>query len=283
MLLTEECLEFLESFFAYSPDKNITLEAEFQNNEFKSLLKRLEGRKIIKSLEVDKIPKTEAYKIKFDIIDWSGLESFAQYVFDDLVEEPYGVERQLSIVYNRILEKALELDSIMFTMTEADFDPYELEHIQFLKIFKMLDKQKLIFQREATYYLTDQTFLFRIILFKDLKEYKKELNKKAVKESKKEEENQKLTFENGILRGGWSKNELKIKSENSFEYQVLSAAFNEPLGKKIDCSTDYIDIDKFQKIYDAALRLNKKIENSLGIKNFFDIDYSNKNIVRTVE
>lgn len=276
-------MEFLESFFAYRSDKNITLEAEFQNNEFKSLLKRLEGRKIIKNLEVDKITKTEAYKIKFDIIDWSGLESFAQYVFDDLVEDPYGVDRQLSIVYNRILEKALELDNIIFTITEADFDPYEREHIQFIKAFNMLAEKKYIFERESTYYLSDRSFLFRILLFKNLNTYRKELNKEAIKESSEEKERQKLTFVNGVLRGGWSKNELKIKSENSFEYQVLSAAFSEPLGKKIDCSTDYIDIDKFQKIHDTALRLNKKIENSLGIKNFFDIDYSNKNIVRTVE
>ncbi|MDA3840559.1 MAG: hypothetical protein PF572_05730 [Patescibacteria group bacterium] len=283
MLINKECIELLESFFAYKPDMEIELKGEFENNQFKSFLKRLEGRKLIKNLEISNIPKTEAYKIKFEIVDWAELESFAQYTFDDLIEEPYGINRQLSIVADRILEKAIELDSIIFTVTEADFEQYEREHIQFLKTFEILEKQKFLFQRESTYYLTDQSFSFRILLFKNLDDHKKELNKEVIKKSKKENEKQKLVFENGILKGGWSNSELRIKSENSFEYQLLSVALNSPLGEKIDCSTESIDIPKFQKIYDTALRLNKKIEKSLGIKDFFDIDYSNKNIMRTVE
>ncbi len=283
MLINDECVGLLESFFAYRPDKEIQLEAEFQNNQFKIFLKRLENRKLIKDLEINNIPKTEAYKIKFEIVNWDALESFAQYAFDDLVEDPYGTDRQSSIVANRILEKALELDSILFTITEADFDSHEREHIQFINTFNVLAQQKFIFQREFTYYLTDRTFLFKILIFKNLDEYKKELNKESAETSKQEKEKQKLTFKNSILKGGWSDNELRIKSENSFEYQILRTALNSPLGEKIDCTTESIDISKFQKIYDTALRLNNKIEKSLDIKDFFDIDYSNKNIMRTVE
>ena len=82
-----------------------------------------------------------------------------------------------------------------------------------------------------------------------------------------------IKFVNGELSGGMTGNKLIIKKENSLEYIVLQKAFELPVMDRID-ATEFEGSDdlKFQQIYDTARSLNKKIDATLKIKNFFKYD-----------
>lgn len=91
-----------------------------------------------------------------------------------------------------------------------------------------------------------------------------------------------VKFKNGELSGGMTGNKLQIKKENSHEFKLLQVAFSEPIMKALDTLDFDADDLSFQQIYDTARRLNKKIEQGLKIENFFQLDYPNRRIMRTV-
>lgn len=130
------------------------------------------------------------------------------------------------------------------------------------------------------------TISFRYHNYGDFMEFKKMVDKELNRNDGTSVDKiyRPIAFKNNELYGGRTTKRIYIKKENSLEYRLLQKAFELPLKERIDVMSFENDDDlDFQQIYDTARRINKKIENSLGIKGFFEFNYPNKYIMRTVE
>lgn len=89
-------------------------------------------------------------------------------------------------------------------------------------------------------------------------------------------------FDQGILFRDFCDTVLKIKGENTLEYRVMQTALKTPVGTEFDTLTDELEMD-WRQLYDTAKRLNDKIKTTFKIDEFFQIDYQNKKIKKTIE
>lgn len=88
-------------------------------------------------------------------------------------------------------------------------------------------------------------------------------------------------FDQGVLHRDGS-NGVEIFPEKTLEHTVMIAAFQTKFGERIDNATHPIECG-WDKLYDAARRINTKISQRFGVKDFFKIDHKNKFIQRNVK
>lgn len=101
------------------------------------------------------------------------------------------------------------------------------------------------------------------------------------KESSDDASGQEFHFDQGVLhRDGASG--VEIFAEDTLEHTALTAAFSRPVGERIDNATHPIDCG-WDKLYDAARRINSKVGKKFGVRDFFQIDHKNKYIQRNIK
>ena len=63
----------------------------------------------------------------------------------------------------------------------------------------------------------------------------------------------------------------------------MAVAMEMPVNSRIDCAVQGIDRKDFRKLYDDAGRLNNKISKKFKVSEFFERNFSDKYLQRTVE
>jgi len=92
----------------------------------------------------------------------------------------------------------------------------------------------------------------------------------------------KFRFNQGVLFRDFCNDILMVKGENTKEYRLLDTVVALPARERIDALTENIEME-WRQLYDTARRLNNKIKDIFKIDNFFQIDFQNKKLHRTVE
>ena len=281
--ISYSCQQLLSEIYGMKPDKSVTMEFKVSDNSYKELLEDLKKKKIINDLSIFHMSGWEKAEIKFNVLSWKKLDDYGEKKFNELVVEPYGLEKQKDIVKNVIIKKAIKLDNINFVLKRGDFNFGDWDHIEFLKIIDIFEKEKIIKSNGATFYIIDGNFEASIEVLINLDKYKKSNNKiTGGEENKADNRVQKFRFDQGALFRDFHDKILLIKGENQYKYRLLKIALELPINERIDSLTDNLDLT-FRQIYDTARQLNKEIKDIFKIDNFFEIDYSNKYIKRAVE
>lgn len=286
----------LSDIFRYKPNKEIAIKKRLFWNGFIEILQELHKKNIIKDLTIsrddlendlygyDDNEKGTVYNIRFTVQSWQKLNKFARNEFDKLITEPYGKDKQLKIIQEVIINKALELENNQFRISDNDFYVDE-KHIVFFEMLNELEKEGWLKLLDATYYTDSDDFKCDIKLLKDIKELKNERNEQNKQQSQEKKEvlcSQKFRFNQGVLFRDFCDGILIIKGENTQEYRLLQTAIALPVRERIDKITDNIDMN-WRQLYDTAGRLNAKIKDIFKVDNFFQTDFPNKNLHRTVE
>jgi hypothetical protein len=305
MLLSSDCCKLLGDIYGKREDKSISLIGKFEDNEFREMLRDLEKRKAIRNLSINFYPhivietaKHNEFEIKFEVLSWKKIDDFGEEKFEEFTNEPYGEEKQKREVKNVIIKKALELENTKFSISNNDFEYGDILHIAFLKVITGLEKDGFLISYGITFnfggivpgFEGSVEILESIedLIKRSVKPATKQKEKKIIIQEKKIKELPlqplpKFHFKEGVLFRDFCDEIIVIKGENSQEYRLLGAAIKLPASERIDTLTDSIEIDEWRKLYDTARRLNEKIKNTFKINNFFDIDYQNKKLRKTVE
>jgi hypothetical protein len=72
-------------------------------------------------------------------------------------------------------------------------------------------------------------------------------------------------------------------NENTIEYNLLRVAFELKIYERLDSMTEGLGDYNSEQLYKTALRVNNKILNEFKIDSFFDIDYANKHVKRSIQ
>jgi len=118
----------------------------------------------------------------------------------------------------------------------------------------------------------------------DADKFKKLLGEYEAKsdDNSKSDKTSRFRFDQGILFRDFCDTVLKIKGENTLEHRLVQTALKTRVGEEIDTLTDELEMD-WRQLYDTAKRLNDKIKTAFKISDFFQIDYQNKKIKKTIE
>jgi hypothetical protein len=92
---------------------------------------------------------------------------------------------------------------------------------------------------------------------------------------------QEFHFDQGVLHRDGSSG-VEIFPEKTLEYTVMFAAFQTKFGERIDNATHPIECG-WDALYDGARRINTKVAQRFGVKDFFKIDHKNKFIQRNIK
>lgn len=232
--------------------------------------------------------KGTVYNINFTVRSWEKLDNFGEEEYNKIVTEPYGKEKQLKITKEVIIDKALELENTQFRIDDDDLGYPDKEHIVILEMLDELQKEGFLESLGCNFYIDTGDFECDIKLLKDLKELKAEKAKKDGSKKQKtipkneQTQSPKFRFNQGVMFRDFCNEILIIKGENTQEYRLLDTAIALPIGERIDALTENIEME-WRQLYDTARRLNGKIKDIFKIDNFFQIDFQNKKLHRTVE
>lgn len=292
MPLDLESRELLSDIYTVKPDKEVRISKRLRRNSFLEMLNRLEKEGFIKELSVTEnelantYPKLTDEGIVYDIIftvkDWQKLDEFGVNEFNNLITEPYGKDKQLQIVKEVIIKKALQLENTKFRLSNNDISKSDNEHVVMFPALKNLEKEKFLKQTGDTdFQIKTGDWACDIELLKDLKGLKAQTAKNA--ESKKQSvSSPKFRFNQGVLFRDCCNEVLLITGERTQEYTLLSVAMSLPIMERIDATTESVELS-WRELYDTARRLNSKIKQTFKIDNFFQIDFENKYLHRAVE
>ena len=301
MQLNSECRDLLDNLYGLKGEPKVSLILSFHNNDFKSVLSDLSNMKAIQNLYIEAktdngfIANTKiSFLIRFDVVSWKKIDDYGEEKFNDFTVEPYGDEKQKRIVKDIIIEKALELENTKFKISSYNFKSDDIKHIAFLKILDKLEEEKFIKTKEVFFEVGSQRLwpFFEADIeilesYESLKKVNNAIEKIFGKREKKENNDftqqvPRFYYNQGILHRDFCKEVLIIKGENTQEYRLLDIAFNLPINERIDALTDGVEM-KWRQVYDTARRLNEKIKETFKVDNFFEIDFENKKLCRTVE
>lgn len=171
-------------------------------------------------------------------------------------------------------------------------DPKKLEEflskVEIKRIFQILaDEQGVIEILRAPYSpdpamdIAPDACEFKVLDIIKFQKYMSELKSKS-DDNESETRTPKFHFDQGVMFRDFCDTVLKIKGENTLEYRLVQTALKTPVGEKIDTLTDDLEMD-WRQLYDTAKRLNDKIKIAFKISDYFQIDYQNKNIRKTIE
>lgn len=298
MRLNYDCRELLDELYGKREDERIFFKKSFEDNEFKKMLQELVEFGAIKNLLINSynsnlIDGKDWFKIEFDVMSWKKLDDFGEEKFNEFTTEPYGEEKQKREVKDFIIEKALRLENTKFLICADDFGTYKIEHIAFLKVIDKLGEEGFLKSCGITFNLGGFLGGFEgtIEVLENLENLKKSVGAEEKKEIKKQGKETKevsvqplpkFRFNQGVLFRDFCDEVLMVKGENTQEYRVLQTAINLPIKERIDAATRNIDMG-WRQLYDTARRLDDKIKGTFKVDSFFQIDFPNKNITRTVE
>ncbi len=288
MPLDFESRELLSDIYKVKPDKNVSINKWLRSNSFFEMLNRLEKEGVVKDLDTPKddlenfdpsktADKGTFYTISFTVNDWQKLEDFGINEFNNLITEPYGKDKQLQIVKEAIIKKAVQLENTKFRLSNDDISDKENKHIVIFPALKDLEKEKFLkLAGDTDFQIKTGGWACDIELLKGLKRQKEKTAKK-----KGQALSPKFRFDQGVLFRDFCDKVLIIKRERTQEYDLLRVAMSLPIMERIDASTEDLELD-WRHLYDTARRLNDKIKNVFKIDNFFQTDFENKKVHRTV-
>jgi hypothetical protein len=171
-------------------------------------------------------------------------------------------------------------------------DPKELEKsmskVEIRQIFQKLDDDFGVIELQKTPYTLDAVFGEDQDVYKftvpNADKFKKLIDAYEAKSAEKQADMRtpKFRFDQGVLFRDFCDTVLKIGGENTLEYRLVQTALKTPVGEKIDTLTDELEME-WRQLYDTAKRLNDKIKTAFKVDEYFQIDYQNKNIRKTIE
>lgn len=299
MALDLESRKLLAGIYGLKPSEKIAIKERLYSNGFMEMLEEIEEKKAIKELAIlndsfdnsifsHSTKEGTVYNISFTVRSWQKLNKFGSDEFKKLVTEPYGKDKQLKIVREAILNKAIRLENNEFRINDDDIGYPDQEHIAFLEVIDGLAKEGFLKTRDGTFYIDTGNFEYDIKLLKDIPELKRE---RAQKEKPKRQKpvlknepvlSPKFRFSQGVLFRDFCNEVLIRRGENTQEYRLLDTAIALPVRETIDALTENIEME-WRQLYDTARRLNDKIKDIFKVDGFFQIDFQNKKLHRTVE
>lgn len=250
----------------------IEIGKEFLNMETAEALDLLVDEKLI----FDK-KDIENGGIILRIVNWDKLWNFFIEKYDH-VTDPYGKEKQMTIIREAIVKKALKQENKEISISLSELGEEDKEHINFAHTIQDLADDSFLIIKDIKLPLSGESE-FKIEITGDLSRFAEEEKSPDQKEKTGQ---QKFRFSNGVLFRDSVDNTLAVKNENTQEYRLLKLALSLPIGERIDAVSDGLEMS-FRQIYDTAMRLNEKINKIFGVKDFFVIDSQNKHVIRSVE
>src|SRR3989338_4697128 len=300
MTLDYESRKLLGNIYSNRPNKRVSfIKKRLYSNDFIEMLEGLQKKKAIKDLSISEnelenrffSPSNEegiVYDIHFNVQSWQKLDDFGGDEYNKIVTEPYGKEKQLKITKEAIINKAIRLENIQFRIDNNDLGYPDKEHIVVFEVLDELQKEGFLELLGSSFFIDTGGFECDIKLLKDLKELKAERTRKdEIKKQKFTPKNEptpspKFRFNQGVLFRDFCNEILIVKGENTKEYRLLDTTIALPIRERIDALTENIEME-WRQLYDTARRLNNKIKDIFKIDNFFQIDFQNKKLHRTVE
>jgi len=112
---------------------------------------------------------------------------------------------------------------------------------------------------------------------RDAKESRKQVHSSEISKSRDLGD---FYFDQGVLFRHGNSGVEKFR-ESSIEHLILVVAFKEPFGERIDSATHPIECS-WESLYQAARRINEKVQERFGVPDFFAVDFGGKHIRRNV-
>lgn len=163
-----------------------------------------------------------------------------------------------------------------------------LSKVEIKQIFQKLADEQGVIELLRTPYSLDvviggeqDAYDFKVPDIAKFQEYLDELKRKS-SDKQADMHTPRFRFDQGVLFRDFSDTVLKIGGENTLEYRLVQTALKTPVGEKIDTLTDELEME-WRQLYDTAKRLNDKIKTVFKVDEFFQIDYQNKNVSKTIE
>lgn len=299
MALDYESRKLLGDIYECKPDQQVTIQKRLYSKGFVEMLESFQKKKMIKDLSIHKdelenplfgydSEKGTVYNINFAVRSWQKLDDFGGDEYNKIVTEPYGKEKQLKITKEAIIDKAIGLENIQFRIDNGDLGYPDKEHVVIFEVLDELQKENFLELLDSSFYIDTGDFECDIKLLKNLKELKAKRAKKDESEKQKTAPKNeptpspKFRFNQGVLFRDFCNEILIVKGENTKEYRLLDTVIALPVRERIDALTENIEME-WRQLYDTARRLNGKIKDIFKIDNFFQIDFQNKKLHRTVE
>lgn len=163
-----------------------------------------------------------------------------------------------------------------------------LSKVEIKQIFQKLADEQSVIELLRTPYSLDvviggeqDVYDFKVPDIAKFQEYLDELKRKS-SDKQADMRTPRFRFDQGVLFRDFCDTILKIGGENTLEYRLVQTALKTPVGEKIDTLTDELEME-WRQLYDTAKRLNDKIKTAFKVDGFFQIDYQNKNVRKTIE
>lgn len=163
-----------------------------------------------------------------------------------------------------------------------------LSKVEIKQIFQKLADEQGVIELLRTPYSFDvvigedqDVYKFNVPNIEKLQKYLDELKRKSA-DKQADMPTPRFRFDKGILFRDFCDTVLKIGGENTLEYRLVQTALKTSVGEKIDTLTDELEME-WRQLYDTAKRLNDKIKTAFKVDEFFQIDYQNKNVRKTIE